>query len=74
MHITLHTERGPLTLAAPCTLAQALPQLLRGLDRSPETVATAVNGGLCRAAQREALELRDGDRSFCSHPSQAVDP
>lgn len=66
--LTVHTERGPLTLPADSTLADAVEALLAGTPSEATQVATAVNGGFVARHARSKHRLRDGDTVLCFSP------
>ncbi|HET8695445.1 MAG TPA: MoaD/ThiS family protein [Aquabacterium sp.] len=66
--ITIHTDRGDLTLHAPCSLADAVDQLLQGTQRDASHMATAVNGEFVARADRADRWLVDGDTVLCFAP------
>ncbi|HET8868818.1 MAG TPA: sulfur carrier protein ThiS [Aquabacterium sp.] len=66
--ITIHTDRGDLTLNAPCSLADAIDQLLQGTQRDPAHMATAVNGEFVARGDRADHWLADGDTVLCFAP------
>ena len=66
--ITIHTDRGPLSLPAGSTLADAVERLLQGSSRDAHTVATAVNGEFVARAARAHHTLHDGDTVLCFSP------
>ena len=69
--LTIHTDRGPLSLPAGSTLADAVAQLLQASGRSPEaadTLATAVNGEFVARTARARHALHDGDTVLCFSP------
>lgn len=63
--LTVHTDQGPLQLPAGSTLADAVERLLRAQSRSPDTVATAVNGDFVPRALRGQTVLQHGDHLLC---------
>lgn len=66
--LTIHTDRGPLTLRAGSTLADAVDLVLAGTDRDLASVATAVNGGFVPREARARHVLADGDAVLCFSP------
>ena len=74
--ITVHTERGPLSLPAGSTLADAVAALLAPAHTGapPEAthtathVATAVNGSFVARHARGTHPLHDGDTVLCFSP------
>jgi len=71
MSLTIQTDRGPLSLPAGSTLADAVEQLLQGGSRNAttsDTIATAVNGEFVARAARTAHALHDGDTVLCFSP------
>lgn len=66
--LTIQTDRGPLSLPAGSTLADAVEQILQGSPRQAEAVATAVNGEFVARAARATHALRDGDAVLCFSP------
>ncbi|MGE5452876.1 MAG: sulfur carrier protein ThiS [Acidobacteriota bacterium] len=66
--ITIQTDRGPLDLPAPCTLAQALDTILGPSGPCAERVATAVNGQFVSRTDRVAHWLAHGDTVLCFAP------
>lgn len=68
--LTVHTDQGPLQLPAGSTLADAVERLLQGQSRwrSPETVATAVNGDFVARTARATHALQHGDTVLCFAP------
>jgi len=66
--LTVHTDQGPLQLPAGSTLADAVERLLRGQSRSPDTVATAVNGDFVARSARATHALQHGDTVLCFAP------
>lgn len=66
--LTIHTDRGPLSLPAGSTLADAVEQLLQGKSGSADTVATAVNGEFVARGARADHALHDGDTVLCFSP------
>ncbi len=69
--LTIHTDRGPLSLPTGSTLADAVAQLLQASDRNPEaadTLATAVNGEFVARGARAHHALHDGDTVLCFSP------
>lgn len=66
--ITIHTDRGPLSLPAGSTLADAVEPLLQGSSRDATTIATAVNGEFVARAARAHHTLHDGDTVLCFSP------
>jgi len=65
--ITIQTERGRLQLPAPCTVADALRQLLPP-PADHHGVATAVNGQFVPRHQRAQHPLAEGDQLLCFSP------
>lgn len=72
--LTIHTDRGPLSLPAGSTLADAVEQLLQGGSRNAgnaataDTIATAVNGEFVARAARADHALHNGDTVLCFSP------
>nr|WP_315197316.1 MoaD/ThiS family protein [uncultured Aquabacterium sp.] len=66
--LTVHTDQGPLQLPAGSTLADAVERLLRAQSRSPDTVATAVNGDFVARTARATHALQHGDTVLCFAP------
>lgn len=69
--ITVHTERGPLSLPAGSTLADAVAALLAPAHTGTHTathVATAVNGSFVARHARSTHPLHDGDTVLCFSP------
>lgn len=66
--LTIHTDRGPLQLPAPCSLEAAVDHLLQTSGRSAASVATAVNGQFVARNQRGDHWLADGDTVLCFSP------
>lgn len=66
--LTVHTDQGPLQLPAGSTLADAVERLLRAQSRSPDTVATAVNGDFVARTARATHTLQHGDTVLCFAP------
>jgi sulfur carrier protein len=66
--LTIHTDRGPLSLPVGCTLADAVELLLQGSSREADTIATAVNGEFVARAARADHALHDGDTVLCFSP------
>lgn len=66
--LTIHTDQGPLQLPAGSTLADAVERLLQGPSRSPDTVATAVNGDFVARTARATHALQHGDTVLCFAP------
>lgn len=66
--LTIQTDRGPLSLPAGATLADALAQLLQGSARDADAIATAVNGEFVARSARAHHVLRDGDTVLCFSP------
>lgn len=68
MRLTIHTDRGPLSLPAGSTLADAVEQLLQGGSHNTataDTIATAVNGEFVARGARADHALHDGDTVLC---------
>ena len=65
--ITVHTERGPLSLPAGSTLADAVAALLAPAHTATH-VATAVNGSFVARHARDTHPLHDGDTVLCFSP------
>lgn len=65
--LTIQTDRGPLVLPAPATLADALAHLLSP-TQSADTVATAVNGLFVPRQARATHALANGDTVLCFSP------
>lgn len=72
--LTIQTDRGPLSLPAGSTLADAVAQLLEGRSRdaaatvTADTIATAVNGEFVARTARAHHTLHDGDTVLCFSP------
>ena len=66
--ITIHTDRGLITLPASSTLLDAVEHLLAGTTTSASQVATAVNGQFVSRTDRERHALKDGDTVLCFSP------
>ena len=66
--LTIQTDRGPLQLPAGSTLADAVDRLLDGTPRTPEQVATAVNGEFVPRSVRHQHRLQHGDTVLCFAP------
>lgn len=66
--LTIQTDRGPLSLPAGSTLADAVEHLLQGSSRRADTVATAVNGEFVARTARSTHALQDGDAVLCFSP------
>lgn len=66
--LTIHTDRGPLSLPTGSTLADAVEQLLQGSSRDADTIATAVNGEFVARGARPHHPLHDGDTVLCFSP------
>ncbi len=66
--LTIHTDRGPLSLPVGCTLADAVELLLQGSSRESDTIATAVNGEFVARTARADHALHDGDTVLCFSP------
>lgn len=66
--ITIHTDRGPVTLPAPCSLEAAVAQLLQGSNKDASSVATAINGQFVARTDRSIRMLSDGDTVLCFSP------
>ncbi|HEX5356324.1 MAG TPA: MoaD/ThiS family protein [Aquabacterium sp.] len=68
LHITVHTDQGPLSLPPGSTLSDALAHLLPLMNKQAEQVATAVNGEFVARGARAAHLLQDGDAVLCFSP------
>lgn len=75
--LTIHTDRGPLSLPAGSTLADAVATLLSAGPLSAstsaptpaaDTIATAVNGEFVARAARADHALHNGDTVLCFSP------
>ncbi len=66
--LTIHTDRGPLSLPTGSTLADAVARILQGRDTTPEQVATAVNGQFVARSARATHALHHGDAVLCFSP------
>ncbi len=69
--LTIHTDRGPMSLPAGSTLADAVEQLLQSGPRNAataDTIATAVNGEFVARSARADHALHDGDTVLCFSP------
>lgn len=66
--ITIHTDRGPVTLPARCSLEAAVERLLQDSDKDASSVATAVNGQFVARTDRGNHILSDGDTVLCFSP------
>ncbi len=66
--LTIHTDRGPLSLPVGCTLADAVELLLQGSSREASAIATALNGEFVARAARADHALHDGDTVLCFSP------
>mgnify|MGYP003334586804 CR=1 FL=1 len=68
--ITIHTDRGPLTLPQGSHLADAVEALLQHTSQAAvaTAVATAVNGQFVARHLRATHPLHDGDTVLCFSP------
>lgn len=66
--ITIRTDQGPLDLVQGSTLAEAVDILLIAQGKSPDSVATAVNGQFVARGLRADYPLHDGDTVLCFSP------
>jgi sulfur carrier protein len=66
--LTIQTDRGPMHLPAGSTLADAVDRLLDDTPRTPEQVATAVNGEFVPRGVRHQHRLQHGDTVLCFAP------
>jgi sulfur carrier protein len=67
-NITVRTDHGHLSVAAGSSLAFVVEQILAAQGKTPECVATAVNGQFVPRGARANHILNEGDTVLCFSP------
>ena len=67
-HITVRTDIGHLSVPAGSSLACVVEQILAQQGKTPESVATAVNGQFVPRGARANRVLEEGDTVMCFSP------
>jgi len=66
--ITIRTDHGHMSVPAGSTLAHVVEQLVARQNKTPECVATAVNGQFVARGARASFMLDEGDTVMCFSP------
>lgn len=66
--ITIRTDVGHLSVPAGSSLASVVEQIVARQNKTPECIATAVNGQFVARGARASHTLEEGDTVMCFSP------